>query len=107
MSIFGCPSRNVEKRRQRMAAARSMGRHTKAEWAALKDYCEFRCVRCGFRRADDYVEKDHIVPVYRGGSDGIDNIQPLCAWCNTGKGPEQIDYRPGGWREFVAEACAQ
>jgi len=36
--------------------------------------------------------KDHIVPIYRGGSDGLENLQPLCRECNTQKGPEVFNW---------------
>ena len=91
-------------RRTRMAAARALATHTREEWERMKVFCAHRCVRCGFQRGDLYVEKDHIKPVYQGGSDGIDNLQPLCARCNVSKGPEGADHRPEGWREFVVVA---
>lgn len=87
----------------RLAAARAIATHTYLEWALMVLFCGRRCVRCGARRADDYVEKDHVVPLYQGGSDGIENLQPLCARCNTSKGPEAIDHRPAGWREYLSE----
>lgn len=77
-------------RAARMALARFRGRHTKEEWEALKAEFNHRCVRCG--REGYNLERDHIKPVYQGGSDGIDNIQPLCAWCNTAKGPETTNW---------------
>ena len=86
-------------RRQRMAAARAKGTHTPAEWIALKNEFQCRCVRCG--DGTMRLDKDHIVPVYKGGSDSIDNIQPLCARCNASKGPETTDWaafrRIHGW----------
>lgn len=49
--------------------------------------------------------KDHVIPLYQGGSDGVDNIQPLCVECNSSKGAEDfhwLAYRKGmeviqGW----------
>jgi 5-methylcytosine-specific restriction endonuclease McrA len=38
------------------------------------------------------LERDHIVPIYQGGSDAITNIQPLCKRCNCAKGPETTDW---------------
>lgn len=85
-------------RSERMAAARALGTHTKAEWNAMVDALGCRCVRCG---ATGKMVKDHIKPVYQGGSDGIDNIQPLCVKCNAEKGPENIDHRPANWLDLL------
>ena len=81
---------NRQKRSRRMADARAKGQHTKAEWASLREFFGC-CVRCGATEFN--LERDHIMPVYQGGSDGIENIQPLCAWFNSGKGPENEDHR--------------
>lgn len=86
-------------RSQRLAAARAIATHTKAEWLALVDACGNACVRCGAAG----VVKDHIIPIYQGGSDGIDNLQPLCKSCNSSKGPENKDFRPPDWRERLLE----
>ena len=47
----------------------------------------FRCCLCG-RSADSGIELevDHIIPVSKGGTSGIDNLQTLCRDCNRGKG---------------------
>lgn len=70
-------------RRVRMLGARRIGRHTKVEWRNLVEAIGGVCVSC---RARGFLEKDHIVPVSRGGSDAIDNLQPLCVRCNRSKG---------------------
>ena len=67
---------------QRLAAARAIATHTKAEWLALVDACGNACVRCGGAG----VVKDLSPRSPSGGSDGIDNLQPLCPSCNS-KGP--------------------
>jgi 5-methylcytosine-specific restriction endonuclease McrA len=82
---------NARRRSERLAAARAIATHTAAEWNALATRYSGRCVRCG--TSEYRVEKDHIVPLFLGGSDGIANIQPLCARCNSSKGPERIDWR--------------
>lgn len=89
---------NAQIRSERMTAARAKGTHTKEEWEALREFCGFKCCKCG---AEGHQDRDHIIPVYQGGSDGIDNIQPLCARCNASKGPEGVDYRPCEWRANV------
>ena len=41
------------------------------------------CVTCGSHVA---LTVDHIVPVARGGSDDLDNLQTMCQPCNSRKG---------------------
>jgi 5-methylcytosine-specific restriction endonuclease McrA len=76
--------------------ASSTGSFTTAEWRALLNKYE-RCPRC-LRRWEDIlplpgrktvVTRDHIVPISRGGSNSIENIQPLCYACNSKKGQRE------------------
>jgi 5-methylcytosine-specific restriction endonuclease McrA len=90
---------NKIRRQERMRLARRRGTHTMEEWLALIVACGDRCVCCG--ATDRNLEKDHIVPVYQGGSDGIDNIQPVCATCNCSKGSDSTDHRPPDWRSKI------
>lgn len=36
---------------------------------------------------------DHIVPIARGGSNSIDNLQLICGRCNSSKGTKIVDWR--------------
>ena len=74
---------NRQKRSERLTAARAQGRHSKAEWVEMLEFFGNRCVRCGASGADVSIVKDHIVPIYAGGSDAISNLQPLCRSCNA------------------------
>lgn len=86
---------NRQKRQERLTLARQNGSHTKEEWEKMILFFESKCVKCFGTSGLANVERDHIIPIYQiGSSDGIDNIQPMCARCNASKGPEKIDYRP-------------
>ena len=46
----------------------------------------YTCVECGARKDDGAtLHVDHIVPVSKGGSDELDNLQTLCSDCNLNK----------------------
>lgn len=103
---WGADRDSPKSRSERLAEARKKGTHTKEEWNALQKACGNRCVICGtHKRALNGVSlcKDHIVPIYRGGSDAIDNIQPVCRQCNTSKGPASKDYRQADWQDCMRE----
>lgn len=95
---------NKQTRAQRLADARELGTHTPAEWDALLWVCGGVCLRCN---EHGELVKDHVKPLYQGGSDGIDNIQPMCRTCNAAKGPECIDHRPKDWLERLEKRLAQ
>ena len=44
------------------------------------NYC---CVKCGSKKN---LEIHHIVPLAKGGSNRLENLQLLCRVCNRGKG---------------------
>lgn len=90
-------------RSERLANARRFARHLPDEWQALKSVCGTQCLLCG---VESDLVKDHIVPIYQGGSDGIENIQPLCRSCNASKGSDTTDHRPKNWHDALAKRLA-
>lgn len=51
---------------------------------------EWKCLKCG--DVTD-LEIDHVLPVAKGGSSDLNNLQVLCKACNRAKGANYGDYR--------------
>ena len=66
------------------------GSFTKEEWVSVCEKYGNMCLRCGKKTI---LTIDHVVPLVLGGSNYIENIQPLCKSCNSKKGESVIDYR--------------
>lgn len=73
---------------------------TVEDWLALCELHGNRCAHCGEEKP---LTVDHIMPRTAGGTDALENIQPLCRQCNekknardpiTGKMLRKITPRP-------------
>lgn len=73
-----------------MIQAKGLGTHTEQEWIELCEYYRWTCICCFEKKP---LTKDHIIPVSQGGSDSIENIQPLCFSCNARKHTKSVNYR--------------
>ena len=78
--------------RRRTRKTKAGGSFTAAEFKAIVRHYGGKCLCCG--RTGVKLTADHVVPVSKGGTSYIDNIQPLCQSCNSSKGTQTIDYRP-------------
>lgn len=85
----------AQRRRARMNAAD--GSYTLKEWeslVALYEHCPL-CLRSWSEipvppAGGRIITADHIVAISRGGSNRIENIQPLCYSCNSRKGARDM-----------------
>jgi hypothetical protein len=68
------------------------GKHTLVEWETLKAQYNWTCPCCREKEPDIVLTEDHIIPLIKGGSDNIENIQPLCRSCNSKKHDKTIKY---------------
>ena len=89
-------TRNTEKVRNQHIRRRSnkigvvSEHYTYDQFVDLCNRFDNTCLCCGKKKK---LTADHVVPLSKGGSDSIDNIQPLCQSCNSSKGIKDIDYR--------------
>ena len=80
-----------EERRTRKKEA--IGNFTFGEWELLKKQYGYCCPSCRKCEPEIKLTIDHIVPLSKGGSNYIENIQPLCRSCNSKKYVKVIKYQ--------------
>jgi 5-methylcytosine-specific restriction endonuclease McrA len=90
---------------RRAKRADNGGSYTPEEWKALCSLYDYRCLCCGEIFKFDELTVDHIIPIAKGGTSNIDNLQPLCMPCNKSKCDRIIDYRTKKvwWKQLALE----
>jgi 5-methylcytosine-specific restriction endonuclease McrA len=66
------------------------GAHTSEQFKKLCEAFYNLCLCCLKKKT---LTEDHVIPLVKGGTDFIDNIQPLCRSCNSKKNTKIMDYR--------------
>ena len=95
---------NTRNNQRRRRLAKQDGYFTDIQWRELLDVTGHKCLSCGVREQEAIyrfagggvkrgrLTPDHVIPVVKGGSDRIENIQPLCLPCNLNKGTKTTKY---------------
>jgi 5-methylcytosine-specific restriction endonuclease McrA len=97
-------SKQLQAVQRRKARERERGTgFTSTEFEELCKQYDGRCLCCGGKL--DLVA-DHVVPLFKGGGNSIDNIQPLCRVCNSQKHTLTVDFREevNRFRFFVSKS---
>lgn len=75
--------------------ARKMSAPGACSTEQLKARFEFYGNRCAYCGGSDCVSADHVIPLFRGGSNFPANIRPACRPCNSSKGTKKLsEWRP-------------
>lgn len=75
----------ISQGKRRAIKNKAEGFHTFGEWELLKKQYGYTCPSCGKKEPEIKLTEDHIIPLSKGGSNYIENIQPLCRNCNSKK----------------------
>lgn len=82
--------------------AKADGTHTGADRLSLYILQEKRCAYCGIAlyidmKRDTHI--DHVIPLSKGGSNGVENLVLTCMFCNQSKGDKTLSewYLTRGW----------
>ena len=72
------------------------------DWKFILNLTDHKCIACD---SSDNITVDHVLPMAMGGLNLIENIQPLCLYCNLKKGKRSVDFRTEEFNQQVRENC--
>lgn len=79
--------------RYRSRKLNAPGSFTEKEFVQIYKLYKGKCAYCGKKVPYSNVQRDHVIPLSKGGSNFISNIVPACVGCNSRKGA-QLGWTP-------------
>jgi 5-methylcytosine-specific restriction endonuclease McrA len=79
--------------RYRARKAGAIGSHTFAQWMSCVEIHAWKCAYCDVALTPTTLTKDHVVPLFKGGTNYVENLAPACKSCNSAK-RDRTDFRP-------------
>jgi hypothetical protein len=87
-----CSAANKRRRARKLGAP--VVDFTETQWLELLEEHGHSCAYCGITGVK--LERDHVIPLTRGGSDTKSNIAPACRTCNSSKNHRTVEeWRAG------------
>lgn len=85
--------RNIQRRTQEKNIINTL---TSQEWLDILEKYSYKCAYCGVEFGiENMPQKDHIIPISKGGHNTKENVVPACKSCNTRKSNKRIeDFQP-------------
>lgn len=74
----------VRNKRARRYGAK--GKCSKDQWMERVEYFGWRCWMCHALLTSETLTADHVIPIFRGGTNWPSNLRPACGGCNSSKG---------------------
>lgn len=87
---------NNYRRRNRITNA---GTFDMRAWKQKAKFYKYTCLACDIQCDPQAITCDHKMPLIKGGTNHIDNLQPLCKSCNSAKHDKIIDYETN-WQQI-------
>lgn len=88
------PLRNIYAGEKRKHRRKFKSQLPSADWEVVKERYGNRCFYCG--KESNKLNKEHVIPICRGGTDTIENIVPACWKCNRTKGKRLVaEFKEG------------
>lgn len=77
------------------------GSFTEKEFQEKLELYNYKYCGCGVDLRKTIIHRDHVLPLSKGGTDYIENIQPLCEHCNCSKNTKHIDFRDNWLQNYA------